>query len=112
MCEMDRGALFALVERAREDVEFPGYFLLCQVGIRGVRSEYGWLDWRGCLRARSDLEDDCESDLNGQGWNAGEDADLGSEMRAFDRRRFAEEVDAYIDKLIGLEMLFPLYYAD
>lgn len=112
MCEMDRDALLALVERAREDADFPGYFLLCQVGIRGVRSAYKWLDWRGVLRRRSDLEDDYESDLNEQGWNAGADDDLGSVMRAFDTTRFAEEVDAYIDRLGYLGMLFPLYYAD
>ena len=38
---MDRDELKALVEGAREDADFPGYFLYCQVGISGVRSSFG-----------------------------------------------------------------------
>lgn len=112
MCEMDRDALLALVDRAREDEEFPGYFLYGQVGIRGVRSSYGWVDCDGFLRTRFELELEYEFELNEMGWDAGADGDLGSEMRAIDPTRFADGVDAYIHKLIGLETLFPLYYAD
>lgn len=112
MCEMDRDALFALVERAREDDEFPGYFLYCQVGISGVRSSYGWVGCDGFLRTRFDLESDYEFELNSRGWDAGADGDLGSEMRAIDPTQFADGVDAHIHKLIGLGRLFPLYYAD
>lgn len=49
---MDRDELKALVEGAREDADFPGYFLYCQVGISGVRSSFGWVDSDGsCARA-------------------------------------------------------------
>lgn len=47
MRELTVDELRALVEQARKDVDFPGYFLYCQVGISGVRSEYGWVDSDG-----------------------------------------------------------------
>ena len=55
---MDRDELKALVEGAREDADFPGYFLYCQVGISGVRSSFGWVDSDGFLRTRDDLTDE------------------------------------------------------
>lgn len=49
---MDRDELKALVERAREDADFPGYFLYCQVGISGcVRRLAGLILTGSCARA-------------------------------------------------------------
>lgn len=112
MCEVTTDALRALVERAREDDEFPGYFLYCQVGISGVRSEYGWVDSDGFLRMRFDLELEYEYELNAMGWDAGADGDLGSEMREIDPVGFGEGVDTYIARLEEQGVLIPLYYAD
>lgn len=112
MCEMDRDALKALVERARESDDFPGYFLYCQVGISGVRSEYGWVDCDGFLCTRSDLEFEYEYELNDMGWDAGADSGLGSEMRVIDPDGFSDGVDAYIARLEEQGVLIPLYYAD
>ena len=39
----------AAVEAALASDDFPGYFLYCQVGISGVRSEYKWVDTSGRL---------------------------------------------------------------
>lgn len=112
MCEMDRDALLALVDRAREDEEFPGYFLYGQVGIRGVRSSYGWVDCDGFLRTRFELELEYEFELNEMGWDAGADGDLGSGMRVIDPDGFSDGVDAYIARLEAQGVLIPLYYAD
>ena len=113
MCEMSRDALKALVERAREDEDFPGYFLYCQVGISGVRSSFGWVDSDGFLRTRDDLADEYEDELDYMcevGLSAS--AMLGRTMRAVDPSCFDEGVDSYIARLEAQGMLIPLYYAD
>lgn len=112
MCEMDRDALKALVERACEDEEFPGYFLYCQVGISGVRSEYGWVDSDGFLRMRADLADECEAELDYMCAAAGGRGLLGADMVLFNPAGFDECVTTYIEHLVAQRVLFPLYYAD
>ena len=114
MCEMDRGALFALVEQARESDDFPGYFLYCQVGISGVRSSYGWVDCDGFLRTRDDLADEYEAELEREGVirGLGSDELLGGAMRGIDPTGFDIAVGMYIDRLVAQGMLIPLYYAD
>lgn len=112
MCEMDRDALKALVEQAREDESFPGYFLYCQVGISGVRSEYGWVDSDGFLRMRADLADECEAELDYLCAAAGGSGLLGDDMRLFNPAGFDECVTTYIEHLVAQGVLIPLYYAD
>lgn len=98
----------ALVERAREDEDFPGYFLYCQVGISGVRSPYGWVDSDGFLRARADLADEYEAELDCMG---GGDL-LGGASRMIDPDGFEASVSIYIGRLEVQGVLIPLYYAD
>lgn len=114
MCEVTTDALRALVERAREDDEFPGYFLYCQVGISGVRSSFGWVDSDGFLRARDDLADEYEAELDYMGAAAGIGSDdlLGGMARRIDSDGFGVGVDAYIARLEAQGVLIPLYYAD
>ena len=112
MREMDRDALKALVEQAHEDGDFPGYFLYCQVGISGVRSEYGWVDSGGFLRTRDDLADEYEAELDYMGAAAGTSSLLGACVSMFDRAWFDEGVASYIARLEEQGVLTPLYYAD
>lgn len=114
MCEMDRDALFALVEQARESDDFPGYFLYCQVGISGVRSSFGWVDSDGFLRSRDDLADEYEAELDYQGASLGLGSDElpGGAMRGIDPTGFDIAVGMYIERLVAQGVLFPLYYAD
>jgi len=114
MCETDRDALKALVEQAREDDEFPGYFLYCQVGISGVRSSFGWVDSDGFLRTRDDLADEYEAELDYMGAAAGIGSDdlLGGAARRIDSDGFNAGVDMYIARLEEQGVLIPLYYAD
>jgi hypothetical protein len=114
MCEMDRDALKALVEQAREDEDFPGYFLYCQVGISGVRSSFGWVDSDGFLRTRDDLADEYEAELDYMGAAARLDVGdlLGGAMRAIDSNGFDKGVSIYIAQLESRGVLIPLYYAD
>lgn len=112
MCEMDRDALKALVEQARESDDFPGYFLYCQVGISGVRSECGWVDSDGFLRTRDDLADEYEAELDYMGAAAGGGGSLGADMSMFDPVGLDEGVSAYIARLEAQGVLIPLYYAD
>lgn len=109
---MDRDELKALVERAREDADFPGYFLYCQVGISGVRSSFGWVDSDGFLRTRDDLADEYEAELDYMGAAAGANSLLGACVSMFDRAWFDEGVDSYIARLEAQGVLIPLYYAD
>lgn len=102
----------AVVEAALQDEDFPGYFLYCQVGIRGVRSNYVWVDASGRLWDRWGFELEWEYTLNERGWDRGEDGDLGSEMRRHDPSEFAAGVDALIEERVSRGDLFPLYYAD
>lgn len=114
MCEMDRDALVALVERAREDEDFPGYFLYCQVGISGVRSLYGWVDSDGFLRTRDDLADEYEAELDYMGAAAciGSTELLGGMAREVDPGGFDAGVSMYIARREAQGVLIPLYYAD
>lgn len=112
MCELTVDELRALVERAHEDEEFPGYFLYCQVGISGVRSEYGWVDCDGFLRMRADLADECEAELDYMGAAAGCSGLLGADMALFNPAGFDECVTTYIEHLVAQGVLIPLYYAD
>lgn len=114
MREMNRDALKALVERAREDETFPGYFLYCQVGISGVRSPYGWVDSDGFLRARADLADEYEAELDCMGVAAGLGWGdlLGGASRIIDPDGFEAGVSIYIGRLEAQGALIPLYYAD
>ena len=109
---MDRDALKALVERAREDADFPGYFLYCQVGISGVRSPFDWVDSDGFLRTRADLADEYEAELDYTGAAAGTGSLLGACVSMFDRAWFDEGVATYIARLEAQGVLIPLYYAD
>jgi hypothetical protein len=109
---MDRDELKALVEGAREDETFPGYFLYCQVGISGVRSSFGWVDSDGFLRTRADLADDYEAELDYTGAAAGASGLLGAATAMLDAAGFDEGVDSYIARLEAQGVLIPLYYAD
>lgn len=109
---MDRDELKALVERAREDETFPGYFLYCQVGISGVRSVFGWVDSDGFLRTRDDLADEYEAELDYMGAAAGASGLLGAATATLDPAGFDEGVDSYIARLEAQGVLIPLYYAD
>jgi hypothetical protein len=111
---MDRDELKALVEWAREDETFPGYFLYCQVGISGVRSSFGWVDSDGFLRTRDDLADEYEAELDYTGAAAGLErgALFGAAARAIDPAGFGEGVSIYIARLEAQGVLIPLYYAD
>lgn len=102
----------AAVAAALESNDFPGYFLYCQVGISGVRSPYKWVDTAGTLWDRRDFELDWECTFNEYGWDRGEDADLGSEMRWNDPSEFAMCVDSLIEERVARGELFPLYYMD
>lgn len=113
MCEMDRDELKALVERAREDETFPGYFLYCQVGISGVRSVFGWVDSDGFLRTRVDLADEYEAELDYTGAAViGTRRLLGGMTRAIDPDGFDKGVSIYIARLEAQGVLIPLHYAD
>lgn len=114
MCEIDTDELRDLVEQAREDEAFPGYFLYCQVGISGVRSEYGWVDSDGFLRARDDLADEYEAELDYMGVAAGIGSDdlLGGASRRIDPAGFDAGVTLYVERLVAQGVLIPLYYAD
>lgn len=109
---MDRDELKALVERAREDETFPGYFLYCQVGISGVRSSFDWVDSDGFLRTRADLADEYEAELDYMGAAAGTSSLLGACVSMFNRAWFDEGVDSYIARLEAQGVLIPLHYAD
>lgn len=109
---MNRDELKALVERAREDADFPGYFLYCQVGISGVCSSFGWVDSDGFLRTRADLADECEAELDYLCAAAGGSGLLGDDMRLFNPAGFDECVTTYIEHLVAQGVLIPLYYAD
>lgn len=114
MCEIDTDELRDLVEQAREDEAFPGHFLYCQVGVSGVRSEYGWVDSDGFLRTRADLADEYEAELDYSGAAAGLERGtlLGAEMRRIDPDGFDDGVSIYIARLEAQGVLIPLYYAD
>lgn len=114
MREMNRDALRALVERAREDADFPGYFLYCEVGISGVRSLFGWVDSDGFLRTRADLVDEYEAELDYMGVAAGLGGGdlLGGASRKIDPVGFDAGVSIYIARLEAQGVLIPLYYAD
>ena len=114
MCDISRDALKTLVERAREDETFPGYFLYCQVGISGVRSSYGWVDCDRFLRTCDDLSDEYEAELDREGASLGLGSDelLGGAMRGIDPTGFDIAVGMYIDRLVAQGTLIPLYYAD
>lgn len=114
MCDIDTDELRDLVEQAREDEAFPGYFLYCQVGISGVRSSFGWVDADGYPRTRADLADEYEAELDYSGAAAGLERGtlLGAEMRAIDSDGFDEGVSIYIARLEAQGVLIPLYYAD
>lgn len=101
----------AVVAAALASDDFPGYFLYCQVGIRGVRSPYEWVDAVGTLWGRWDFEHEWEYMLNERGWDLGKD-DWGSEMRRDNSRLFASGVDSLIEDRAARGDLFPLYYAD
>lgn len=109
---MDRDALKALVEWAREDETFPGYFLYCQVGISGVRSSFGWVDSDGFLRTRADLADEYEAELDYMGAAVGASGLLGAATAVLDVAGFGEGVDSYIAHLEAQGVLILLYYAD
>lgn len=97
----------AVVEAALQDEDFPGYFLYSQVGIRGVRSSYGWVDASGRLWDRRAFELKWEYEQNGRGPD-----DVGSMMRWYQPDVFAMGVDALIEERLDSGDLFPLYYAD
>lgn len=101
----------AAVAAALASDDFPGYFLYGQVGIRGVRSPYKWVDTAGKLWDRWGFELEWEYMLNERGWDLGKD-DWGSEMRRDDPRLFARGVDSLIADRMADGDLFPLYYAD
>ena len=101
----------AAVAAALESDDFPGYFLYCQVGIRGVRSPYEWVDRAGTLWDRWSFELEWECILNDCGWDQGV-YDWGSEMREGNPCMFAAGVDSLIAGRIADGELFPLYYGD
>nr|DAN89033.1 MAG TPA: hypothetical protein [Caudoviricetes sp.] len=101
----------AAVAAALESDDFPGYFLYCQVGISGARSNYEWVDASGRLWDRWGFELEWECALNERGWDLGKD-DWGSEMRRENPRMFAAGVDSLIADKVADGELFPLYYAD
>lgn len=101
----------AVVAAALASDDFPGYFLYGQVGIRGVRSPYEWVDTMGALWGRWDFELELEYALNERGWDLGLD-NWGSEMRRDNPRQFAAGVDSLIADKTADGELFPLCYAD
>ena len=110
MCEIDTDELRDLVEQAREDEDFPGYFLYCQVGISGARSSFGWVDSDGFLRTRDDLADECEAELDYLCAAAGGSGLLGDDMRLFNPAGFDECVTTYIEHLVAQGVLIPVVY--
>lgn len=97
----------AVVEAALASDDFPGYFLYCQVGISGVRSEYKWVDTSGRLWDRWAFELKWEYEQNERGPD-----DVGSMARWYQPDVFAMGVDALIEERLDSGDLFPLYYAD
>lgn len=109
MRELSRDELKALVERAREDADFPGYFLACDLGLSDPA--YCWVDADGFLRSRADLADEYEDELD-YACEAGFTASalLGGAMRAIDPSEFDEGVSFYIAQLLGQGVLIPVVY--
>ena len=110
VCEMDRDELKALVEWAREDESFPGYFLACDLGLSDPA--YAWVDADGFLRSRADLADEYEAELDFMGAAArlGVGDLLGGAMRAIDSDGFDKGVSIYIAQLEARGVLIPVTY--
>lgn len=110
MCEIDTDELRDLVEQAREDEAFPGFFLACELGLSDPT--YCWVDADGYPRSRADLADEYEAELDYSGAAAGLErgALLGAEMRRIDPDGFDEGVDIYIARLEAQGVLIPVRY--
>ena len=110
MCEMSRDALKALVEQAREDEAFPGFFLAADLGLSD--EAYKWVDADGFPHSRADLVSECEAELDylGAAWGGGDS--LGADMSTFDPAGFDMSVSMYIGRLEAQGVLIPVRHGD
>lgn len=108
MCEIDTDELRDLVEQAREDEAFPGFFLACELGLSDPA--YRWVDSDGYPRSRADLADEYEAELDYSGAAAGLDFDelLGGAMRKIDPDGFDVGVGIYVARLEAQGVLIPV----
>ena len=108
MCEIDTDELCDLVEQAREDEAFPGFFLACDIGL--IDPAYCWIDSDGYPRTRADLADEYEAELDYMGAAAGLQRGtlFGAATRKIDPVGFDEGVSIYIARLEAQGMLIPV----
>lgn len=110
MCEIDTDELRDLVEQAREDEAFPGFFLACDLGLSDPAC--CWVDADGYPRSHDDLADEYEAELDYMGAAAGIGSDdlLGGASRRIDPDGFDAGVSIYIARLEAQGVLIPVTY--
>mgnify|MGYP000985740148 CR=1 FL=1 len=110
MCEIGTDELRDLVEQAREDESFPGFFLACELGLSDPA--YCWVDADGYPRSRVDLAVEYEAELDYMGAAAGLGGGdlLGGASRKIDPDGFDAGVSIYIARLESQGVLIPVRY--
>ena len=106
--KLDRDELKALVEQARNDPEFPGYFNARALGV--TDPAYRWVDADGFLRLRDDLAAEYEAELDYTGVSVGlvPGELLGGAMRRIDPYGFDVAVMMHVGRLEAQGVLIPV----
>lgn len=112
MRELSWPEIKALVDRAREDEVFPGFFLAADLGLSD--EAYKWVDSDGFLRSRADLVDEYEAELDYMGAAAGLGGGdlLGGASRKIDPHGFDKGVSFYIARLEAQGVLIPVRHGE